>query len=481
MIRIVPRNHQPIAELQTQIPSRFTAIQPQKTSIPTRSKNSVTKPNKPMKNTKSILLAVLAAAAVGSASAQTIKPGIVINVAGSTAMRSISMPALDTYATGLGYTRVAADNASTASHGIALYIKDTRNVANTLITRDAINVRLVGSEGGLLTTAGTKPANRQTFLPVIGTNSWNSASATSNVRALVSATDCTVPGFAAVTFADQSQDVSAYNSATTARVKVAKLPAGIPLAALNFAFFANTNFPVSNITTQVAKALLEKGNLPLSFFTGNPADTNTGVWITGRDIDSGTRAVTLLETGYGINKAVKQYMVDTNNNVIISPTNSLLGTLVAQGNNGYSSGGTMRSAVTNNSLNFSGVNTPGYTTNYLIGYAGTPDVISAKAKALSFNGVQPYCPSSDVSTAQGFSTSTNGLANGSYSFWSIAYLYSNPTKVTTPAAKAAVAALVANIGPAIQTATSAQLKNGNTKLSDLKVQRANGVGSTIVP
>ncbi len=436
-----------------------------------------------MKTTKSILLAILAAAAVGSASAQTIKEGIVIRIAGSTAMRSISMPALDTYLTGLGtnsYVRVAADNASTASHGIALYLRDRTN--GSVITRDAINVRLVGSEGGLLTTAGTRPANRQNFLPVIGTNTWNNASAIAtaiaNGRAAVTADNCTIPGFAAVTFADQSQDVSAYNSATTARVKVAKLPQGTPLAALNFAFFANTNFPASNITSQVAKALLEKGNLPLSFFTGNPADTNAGVWITGRDIDSGTRAVTLLETGYGINKAVKQYVANSNNALVLAPATTLLGTVVAEGNGGYASGSTLRSVVTNPAVTFPANS---YTTNYLIGYAGTPDVISARAKALSFNGVQPYCPSSDVSTAQGFSTTLNGVANGSYSFWSIAYLYSNPTKVTTPAARAAVAALVDNIRTRIQDASTAQLKNGNTKLSDLKVQRANGVAGTILP
>jgi hypothetical protein len=300
----------------------------------------------------------------------------------------------------------------------------------------------------------------------------------------VTEVNCNVPAFAAVTFADQSQDVSAYNSATTARVKVAKLPAGTPLAALNFAFFANTNFPASNITSQVAKALLEKGNVPLSMFTGNPDDANTGVWVTGRDIDSGTRAVTLLETGYGINKAVKQYVVDPSNNVILSPTNNRLGFKVAAGNDGYSSGGTLRSVVTNNSLNFGGVvaGKP-YTNNFIIGYAGTPDVISAKAKALSFNGVAAYCPSLDVSTAQGFSTNTNGLVNGSYSFWSTAYLYSNPLKVTpaTTTAKAAVSALVTELGRVIQNATSAQLKNGNTKLSDLKVQRASGVASTIFP
>lgn len=434
-----------------------------------------------MKTTKSILTAALAALSITAASAQTIREGIVIRVAGSTAMRSISMPALDTYlTTGQGtngaFTRVAADNATVASQSIALYIRD--KVTGSTITRDAVNVRLVGSEGGLLTTAGTKPANRQTFLPVAVTN-WN----TNNSLVSVTASNCTVPGFAAVTFADQSQDVSAYNSGATARVKVAKLPPGTELAALNFAFFANTNFPASNITSQVAKALLERGNVPLSMFTGNSNDATTGVWLTGRDFDSGTRAVTLLETGYGINRAVKQYIVDSSNNVVQAPTNSLLGSPVALGNGGYASGGTLRAAVTNNSLNFSQVNTGtnSYSNNYLIGYAGTPDIVAAKAKALSFNGVQPYCPSSDVSTAQGFSTTINGLVNGSYSFWSIAYLYSNPTKVTTPAARAAVTALVNNIGETIKAAPSAQLKNGNTRLIDLKVQRANGVASTIIP
>jgi hypothetical protein len=379
---------------------------------------------------------------------------------------------------------VAADNASPASQQIALYIKDTR--AGSVITRDAINVRLVGSEGGILTTAGTAPSNRQTFLPVVGTSTWNNATAPNNhptVAATVTTASCTVPGFAAVTFADQSQARSAYSSSRTARVMVASLGNGTPLAALNFAYFANTNFPASNITIQVARALFENGNVPLSMFTGNTNHARTGVWITGRDFDSGTRAVALLEIGYGITKPVKQYMVDGSNNVILSPTNSLFGSPVAAGNNGYSSGGTMRTAVTNNSLNFSRVNTGtnSYTNNFLIGYAGTADVVAARAKALSFNGVQPFCPASSVSTAQGFSTNSNGLVNGSYSFWSTAYLYSNPTKVSTTAARTAVAALVNTIGPVIAGTSSAILGNGNANLKDLQVERANGVAARIFP
>lgn len=424
-----------------------------------------------MKQTKSILMAAVAALSITAASAQPIREGTVIRVAGSTAMRSISMPALNTWATApaQGYTRVAADNTNPASQHIALYIRDRGNV------RDAINVRLVGSEGGLLTTAGTRPANRQSFLPVVGTN-WS----TNSPLVTVTSANCTVPGFAAVTFADQSQALSAYNASSAARVRVASLGVGTPLAALNFAFFAPTNFPASNITSQTAKALLERGNVPLSMFTGNAADSNKGVWLTGRDFDSGTRAVTLLETGYGVNKAVKQYVVN-GNSVELSPATTLLGTPVAAGNGGYASGGTLRSAVTNNSLTFPANSYSGG--NFLIGYAGVPDVVAARAKALSFNGVQPYCPPADVGTAQGFSTTVNGLENGSYSYWSIAYLYSNSKNVAnTPAARNQLNSLVTVVANAIKEAPSSQLKNGNTKLTpDMKVNRANGVAATIFP
>lgn len=415
-------------------------------------------------------MAAVAAISITAASAQTIKEGVVIRVAGSTAMRSVSMPAVDNYATVQGYKRVAADNASVGSQQIALYIKDS--VVGRTVTRDAINVRLIGSEGGILTTAGTKPTHRQTFLNPAATN-WN----TNNPLAIVGPTNCTTLGFAAVTFADQAQPVSAYSSSPTARVKVASLGAGTPLAALNFAFFANTNFPASNITSQVAKALLANGNVPLSMFTGNSSDADQGVWITGRDWDSGTRAVTLLETGYGVTTTVKQYTVD-GSNVVPSPAAAFFGLPVAVGNGGYASGGTLRSVVTNNALVFP--TTPAYRVNHIIGYAGTPDVIAARAKALSYNGVAAYCPSDDVSTAQGFSTTANGVANGSYSYWSTAYLYTNPKNVATTG-RTQLTAFANTIATAIQGASSAQLKNGNTKLSDLRVKRANGVAATVNP
>ncbi|HEX4140155.1 MAG TPA: hypothetical protein VHY09_07390 [Candidatus Methylacidiphilales bacterium] len=47
------------------------------------------------------------------------------------------------------------------------------------------------------------------------------------------------------------------------------------------------------------------GSAPLSLFTGSTTDTLTPVYGLGRDADSGTRATTLSETGYGLNGSGK--------------------------------------------------------------------------------------------------------------------------------------------------------------------------------
>ncbi len=427
-----------------------------------------------MKQTKSILLAAIAAAAVGSASAQPVTEGAHIRIAGSTAMRSVSMNALNTWATGQGYIKVAADNASVGSQQIALYIRDrsTNGRSGVSIVRDAINVRLIGSEGGILTTASSG-RNQQGFLPIIGTNSWNTNTGlVPTTTANVTSANCTLQANAAITFADQAQAGGAYNSSKTARLKVASLGAGTQLAALNFAFVAPTNFPANNITSQVARALLRNGHVPLSMFTGNPADATSGVYITGRDIDSGTRVATLVEVGHGVNVPVRQYMVNPTNSseIILSPSQTLLGLTTVVGNGGYSSGGTLC-----NDVRDSGTKTfpadGGYTgAKYLIGYSGTPDINSRALKALSYNGVAPYVPTMGATTT-GFSTSVNGLVNGSYSFWTTAVLYQN-LKNAGKAGATAVPTIMTALGNAITGQTSAQLLNGNTQLTDLAVKRA---------
>jgi hypothetical protein len=102
-----------------------------------------------MKQTKPILLAAIAAVAVGSATAQTVVPRNQVNIAGSTAFRAVHLKELNAYALSQGYTLVASDGQPSQGNGsAALYIKDSTN--GSTVTRDAINARFVGSEGGTL-------------------------------------------------------------------------------------------------------------------------------------------------------------------------------------------------------------------------------------------------------------------------------------------------------------------------------------------
>jgi hypothetical protein len=75
-----------------------------------------------------------------------------------------------------------------------------------------------------------------------------------------------------------------------------------------FALVANEGSPITNITVQQYNSLLANGNVPLSFFTGDPADTEL-VFCTGRNDGSGTRSSYLAEMGYGVANSVKQYLV----------------------------------------------------------------------------------------------------------------------------------------------------------------------------
>jgi hypothetical protein len=83
---------------------------------------------------------------------------------------------------------------------------------------------------------------------------------------------------------------------------------GGPIGVAVFALVTNEGSLITNITSQQYNSLLANGNVPLSFFTGNPANTSL-VFCTGRNDGSGTRSSYLAEMGYGVANAVKQYLV----------------------------------------------------------------------------------------------------------------------------------------------------------------------------
>jgi len=419
-----------------------------------------------MKQTKSILLAAIAAVAVGSASAQTtnLVARNQINLAGSTAFRSVHLKELHAYALGQGYTLVASDASPSAGTGsAALYTRLVSTATNRGVvteTRDFINARFVGAEGGTL-LAGSKNTQGYYGLRQSGVGS----SPTSVCTNLMSAT---------ITYADSDQSVGVFSGNKGAKAKAAKLTFAGNMAAINFAFCTTKDFPANNITERQAAALFRNGHLPLSFFTGNPADRTNGVFAIGRNIDSGTRTAILTEIGVGSLNKVNQYDFNTNTRTIsLTPAGTLPGISFLAGDGGDDSGGTLCSkvaAATNLTVaNVSGVtNYPG--TVYLIGYSGIPDINTRHLKALSYNGTAPFNPSPGANTL-GFQTNFNGIANGTYSLFSIGKVYFNAANAPKGTDRTLIPTVAQAIANGISTNTTLTLGGGNTAISDLNIVR----------
>jgi len=462
--------------------------------------NQIQHPNQPtkMKHTN-IAAALVAALTVGTSFAAGITTNPVIgnqiNIAGSTAFSAVSMPAIDTYATGAGYTKVAADSGTVASAKIALYAKVTpvTNGTKVTITTDVINVHMIGSEGGTLVASSKNtqpflPAVAYTTLPAYGTIAADSGTAPSAAT--------TMQANATITFSDVNQAVGRFNTSKASPVKCIAFPYDEKLGAINFAWVAPTNFPVSNITDRVAQALLQNGHVPLSMFTGNSADATKGVFVTGRDIDSGTRVLTLTEVGLGATASVKQYTYDSaNNRIVYTAGGTLDGVAYTAGNGGYFSGGDLCTAVGKAGASWTG-NSPtivdGGNSNaalsnaysgacYLIGYGGTKDIIGKGltagqyTKALSYNGVQAFAGSY---TFPGTQKDVNGIATGSYSMWSVGHLYANPANAPKGTDKTLVTTVANALKTAVLAKTTAELDYGYTALGDLNVSRSQE-GATI--
>lgn len=74
-----------------------------------------------------------------------------------------------------------------------------------------------------------------------------------------------------------------------------------------FGLVASEGSPITNVSVQNYNSILENGRMPLSNFTGNPADTSL-VFATGRNDGSGTRSSYLAEMGFGVSNPVQQYL-----------------------------------------------------------------------------------------------------------------------------------------------------------------------------
>jgi hypothetical protein len=392
-------------------------------------------------NTKNIVAALVAALSVGSSFAAAAKTNV-ITIAGSTAYRDAAVAALESYYNGgsnaiAGWSLVArsGDGSTATKDTYRLYAQGTTNF---------IAVHWTGSEGGLQALANNANV-KIAFLPLTA-NTTNTG-----VGAATLSTNVTIA------FADVKQAASRFNGKGATDLgdstKYAALPAPVELANLGFVWAASSNWPATaptNITKEIEQELFANGNVPLARFTGNSSDT-AKVYLVGRNPDSGTRCAALLNAGLQNTAPVQQNAVDANGIVTPYPAETVIGLNCATGMSGYSSGGSVSTALKNVSTN----------SYYAVGYVGRSD----------------FGAGNTMLNHEGAVLNAANIITGAYPFWTTENLYTMPKPSTTVTA---VAANLAAFCKSYNAASSVDATGKYVNLDDMKVKRSVDAGTITV-
>jgi hypothetical protein len=185
---------------------------------------------------------------------------------------------------------------------------------------------------------------------------------------------------------------------------------------------------ITNISWEQVRYDYLKGRIPYSSWTGNPADTNSYVYLANRTLDSGTRVTTLSEVSYPYGQSAKIYIFDTNASAFYLANNSLFNT------NGLTGFGVIGSSPGNGNANLawgSGYIAGGdlraglkYTDphNQAIGYLSLSDAASLGSSAnwgavIAFNGSWPTVGGPSINGNTG-TNNFSPVCMGNYPFWS---------------------------------------------------------------
>jgi hypothetical protein len=189
-------------------------------------------------------------------------------------------------------------------------------------------------------------------------------------------------------------------------------------------------------------------------FTGSVTDSSYTIFAAGRDIDSGSRATALAETGYplkgngvvAVTQPVSQFFpLDASNNVVGNvgtgtiesfesvPAETVDGISLAAGNGGYNSGGNLAKAL---SVTIDKTSNP---QTVMIGYLGASDAYTAltasgtgrhPAILLGYEGTSFNPAGSSLTNGYAVQADINKVYAGSYTFWSYEHVYYNSNNVT---------------------------------------------------
>jgi hypothetical protein len=375
-----------------------------------------------MKTNKLILGASLVLALSSVANGQT-----VINITGATAFRAAANNSIISLLGGAGVTKYAF----TGTQGIG---GTNRAIfKGTVAGIGAVTVRASwsGSTQGIADVASATPVqvleDDELLLPT--------TTAGANVTGPFEA----VNQVAQFAFSDVSQASSTTLSPSLTGAEVGVVP---------FAFVANSGAPaaMTNVTDQIVASLYANAAVPMRLFTGNPAD-NSQVYASGRNDGSGSRALVLAETRYGVFSTVQQFTGVTN-------ATGQMTSLTYVGNGGYSSNSGIRDLVfgLGDSVSVEG-GTAGPAT--VVSYLTVSDWIAATVTGKSFDpdGAGPL-PSQNQKakglTYNGVAYSEEAVKQGAYTLWGYQWLYQAPTITPTELTffNLFTAAIPANLGTA---------------------------------
>ena len=354
---------------------------------------------------------ILMTSALAIASATLAKADVTINITGATAFRSAASTAIRNAFTSVEY----AYNGATFSSATYQIFKGSFPGVSGNTT---IRTNWSGSVEGIRDLAQQNSIN---FLP---TSTTMSSGGTSNATTsgLASAT-------AQLAFSDIYAAATPYDNGSVE---------GVTAGIIAFRIVANktANGTLTNITPQQYRNLSTNGNAKAYLLTGNGSHT-TDVYLTGRNDGSGTRVTVLAETGHGYSQLVKQYKATTTgsgNATVLTElrlwptadgTNaSTIYNSDTAGNGGYSSGGTMATALSGSSTSVqinsaANVNIGSPKTVFLVGFLGTSDSVTAVTNGaipLSYNGVS-------LNVTSGGITNPEVIQNGAYTLWANEQLY----------------------------------------------------------
>lgn len=403
-------------------------------------------------------------AALGFASNASAQAPTVINITGATAFRAGAHIAIRTILSDGGATQVKY--CWVGSAGENGFLNSNRIIAEGTIGGQPYIIRTNqnGSTQGIASVATQTTPPNFSYLDVALTASDRIVGG----QNLASDAGKTVAGvIGRFAFSDVAQEIS--NNPTPV------LP-GSPVGVVPFVFIAGVGAPagLTNMTDQLHDAQWSTGQLPLSMYTGNPADATRLVLNTGRNNGSGTRATILAETQYGPFRNVVQWGgPNSTANVAGSEGTGTVTWLQNVGNGGYSSNSFVRQNLARSTANVT-VGTDGS------GNGGTPgqNIVMVSYLTLSdASAITDITGGAGVGaralTYNGMAYSEDKVKNGQYSLWGYQWFYKSAdfTAAEDIFFNAFTAAIPATLDPLVT----------GIPIPDMNVTRQGGDGGIILP